>query len=212
MSWLNNVPEHRTKHTHAIDTSRLEEVQDLLGFVQRTQQPAAQLDHLMEEVLNWYLKRTREDFPTPGQLTKLSFSVPESLDARLKSLVEARRKSGDDSAQPTHVVIHALELFLGSHGGLLKAWREDVKLRQEATALPEPAQEHASKEAAHTSNRQNASYLQDPNGVAHTPDDVRGRKLGETVNQEASTASRMPHASKSDETKSQTAGETRDTL
>lgn len=126
--WITNVPETRIKHTHTLTLTHAQEVKKLLGFIQQTQDHVS-MDHLMEEILAWYFKRKHFDFPLYGETEKLQFTLPESMDADLHTLVEARHQH-DPEATITHVMEHAVERYLDSHGALSKAWREEKRRRE----------------------------------------------------------------------------------
>lgn len=134
MTWINNVPEPRVKQNHALDLGRARDAQGMLEFVQQEQDVT--IDHLMEEVMSWYLRRKKFDFPLYGETEKVQFTLPHSMDEDLQEIVK-KRQIHDADASMKHVIEHALEMYLNSHGALPKAWREEKKKRKKQHTLKE---------------------------------------------------------------------------
>lgn len=123
MTWI-PVPETRIKHHHTLSREHVQEMKGMLAFVQQSQHVS--LDHLLQSVLSWYLKRKRFDFPLYGETERLQFTLPESIHQELDELVVARQHT-DPEATVTHVLEHAIMSYLSSHGALPKAWKEEKK-------------------------------------------------------------------------------------
>ncbi len=123
--WITNVPESRIKHSHAYQLDRAKDLKGMLEFVQKTQ-PDVSMDHLMQEILEWYMKRKKFNFPLYGDTERVQYTLPESLNEQVCEVVHARQVD-DPNATVAHVTEHAIECYLNSHGALSKAWKEEKK-------------------------------------------------------------------------------------
>ena len=154
--WLNNIPETRIKQSHAITLEKARDARGMLEFIQKTQKEVS-LDYLLEEIFTWYLRRKQFDFPLYGETEKVHFTLPASMVEELDEVVQARQAT-DPEATFTHVVEHAIERYLDSHGALPKAWREEKKRLLEKGEAKEASGEPVEKDISSTVSPEEPSH------------------------------------------------------
>lgn len=135
MSWI-TIPDKPVKYTQPLEKNYLEELDQLLEFVQASQ-PEATLDLLVQNILSEYVKRKNRRIPVQYDKEKFQVMLPTSLHERMEEVLHKSQERREET-QMTDLVRHAIEVYFSSRKGLMKAFRVWQKqLAQEETSHDE---------------------------------------------------------------------------
>ncbi len=137
MNWLGNVKAPPVEIKRSLPVSYVEQLESMLAFVQETQ-PGATIDHLMEFVLEAFVKKD-EDFEVPQESKQISFGVPPDLKAKLDARVQAMQEL-HPKANERHLLEHAIKSYTSGQTKLAKAWRA-AKKQAFQESEPQPTSE-----------------------------------------------------------------------
>lgn len=158
--WLGNVPEQHHGMSAKIDADLLADLGDLLSFIQEGQ-PHAEMDHLIEEVIEAFCRRKDTSLPGPLKRERLSVKLPASTHRAAWEVIEAARKEHDDeSIGETELLEHAIAYYLDRSAKLNRAWKkeraEQAEHDFEDTKQPTTEAEVHEQPTTDTSNEQDA--------------------------------------------------------
>lgn len=118
--WL-DIPEKTLRQHHLLDAGQIAQLERLLAFITRDQD--ATMDHLIEEVMSTYMRRRARSFPVPDRQEKFAFALPKSLQESLEERLRERQEEVPEATM-NDLIRHAIDTYLASRTGLMKAWKE----------------------------------------------------------------------------------------